>query len=739
MLTPDEHYANALSDICASYEALRPPRRLSVSQGAAANLFIKQPGGYVGQWSADETPYMSEPMDMLASRRHEAVCFVGPARTGKTMGLLEGWGAHVIVNDPGDLLIVQMTQDKAREYSKTRIDRMLRHSPHLAALKSTSAQDDNTHDKMFRHGMWLRVGWPTVSQLSSSDYRYVGLTDYDRMPADIDGEGSAFALGLKRTTTFLSRGMCMVESSPGYDVTDPNWQPVTSHEAPPADGVLSIYNRGDRRRWYWKCRDCHEWFEAAPGIGLFGLPPRKHLVDIVREADLNTLADQYAKVICPHCGSIIEKRHKHELNRAGRWLQDGLSLTSDDEVVGQAMVSSIASYWLGGVAAAYQPWKSLVLRYLQGLREYALAGSELTLRTTTNTDQGMPYTPVHMLESAEASANPATRGDATMERHTVPAETRYLTAQVDVQGGSGARFEVQIHAHGPNYEQWMVNRFAVKDSRRPGVGTEWAPIDPASYPEDWDRLVDEVLLTTYKTPIEGVELRVLMTAIDSGGEAGKDAEGNKAGVTANAYAFYRRLRARGDGLHERVMLTKGRAGREVPMYRKTLVGGRTPAEKGDVPLHTFNTDLMKDAVDSCLKRTVPGPGYIHFPVPKGPKNPDGWLPMSFFDELKAEVRDKTGKWHKIRKRNEALDLFVMARVISLRLGVDKIKDWSRAPKWAAPLEQNDQTISRQDRRDMRENAVDQSAVAAAAAVKPMPLNRPAPRPRRRTVPSPYLS
>lgn len=651
------------------------------------------------------------------------------------MGLLEGWASHVIVNDPGDMLIVQMTQDKAREYSKTRIDRMLRNSPNLAALKSSSNQDDNTHDKLFRHGMWLRIGWPTVSQLSSSDYRYVAETDYDRMPQDVDGEGSPFGLGRKRTTTFLSRGMALVESSPGFDIQDPNHTQVTAHEAPPTDGIMSIYNQGDRRRWYWKCRDCRDWFEAAPGLSLFNLPPRKHLLEMVREADLEEFADRYSKVICPHCGSIIDKRWKHELNRNGRWLQDGLRLTSDDEVVGTAMTSNIASYWLGGVAAAYQPWRSLVLRYLQGLREYALSGSELTLRTTVNTDQGMPYTPAILLESAENNANPATRGEQ-LERYVVPAEARFLTAQVDVQGGTGARFEVQIHAHGPHGEQWVINRYAIKDSRREGMSGDWAPIDPASYPEDWDRLTEEVLLKTYRTPIEGKEMRVLMCAVDSGGEGGKDAEGNKSGVTTNAYAWYRRVRLRGDNLYERIMLTKGKAGREVPRIRKSMVGAVKPGDKGDVPLYIFNSNLLKDEVDAALRRTVPGPGYMHFPAPKGPNNPDGWLPMSFFDELKSEVRAKDGTWSKIRKRNESLDLCVLARVASLRLKADQIRNWDNPPAWAAPLEKNSELIAAQDRREMQDNKVQQELVTPSPA-KPVVANRPAVR-ARRVITSPYL-
>ena len=733
MLSPDQHYANALSDICSAHHALRPPRRVSVTQGATDNLMIKQPGGYVGNWSADETPYMPDPMNMLASRRHEAVCFVGPARTGKTMGLLEGWGSHIIVNDPGDYLIVQMTQDKSREYSKARIDRMLRHSVSLNALKSGYAKDDNTHDKMFKNGMIMKIGWPTVSQLSSSDYRYVALTDYDRMPLDIDGEGSAFALGLKRTTTFLSRGMCLVESSPGYDVIDPNWKPVTPHEAPPADGIMSIYNRGDRRRWYWKCRDCSEWFEAAPGIGLFDLPPRKHLLDIVREADLDTMAEERSRVVCPHCGSLIDKRWKHELNRAGRWLQDGVRLDKWDNPHGTPMTSSIASYWLGGVAAAYQPWKSLVLRYLQGLREYALAGSELTLRTTVNTDQGMPYLPMHLAEASDRNANPVDRAEAS-DRFTVPAETRYLSAHVDVQGGNDARFEVQITATGVHNEKWVVNRFAIRDSRREGMGTKWAPIDPASYVEDWDRITEEVLLATYKTPLPGKELRVLMCTVDTGGEKGQDEDGKKTGVTVNSYNWYRRVRQRGDNLQERIMLCKGTGKPGAPLIRKSMVGAVKTGDKGDVPLYTFNANTLKDTLDARLKRTTPGPGYIHFPLPRSPQNPDGWLPAAFFDELKAEVREKNGTWKKIRKRNEAWDLLAASIVADLRLKVDTIKNWDKPPKWAAVLAQNSELITVQDRRDMKENAVDQQEVTPLPKSQPRPVQRR----QRRTIASPYL-
>ena len=244
----------ALQDVCSAWPALVPPNRVRVSEGAASTLYIKRPGGAGGYWNPHETPYMVEPTDMLASRRHSAVCFVGPAQTGKTVALGEGWLAHAVVNDPGDMAIIQMTQDKAREYSKQRVARAIANSPKLREMRSAMARDMNLHDMQFKNGMWVRIAWPTVSNLSSTSYRYVFGTDYDRWPHNLDGEGDGFTLMGKRVTTFLSRGKVAVESSPGYPMTDPTWKPSSAHEAPPVGtpetggGILSIYNRSDRRR-----------------------------------------------------------------------------------------------------------------------------------------------------------------------------------------------------------------------------------------------------------------------------------------------------------------------------------------------------------------------------------------------------------------------------------------------------------------------------------------------------------
>lgn len=718
----DDHYEIALFDICEAHSAFNPPTAKSVVEGAGA-LIIKQTGAPSTPWSPEETPYMVEPMNMLASRYHESEAFVGPARTGKTSGLLLGWMAHTVINDPGDTLFIQMSQDKAREFSKTDVSRSLDNSPKLTEVLSSSAADRNTHDVMFKNGTWLRIAWPTVSNVSGSTYRYAAITDYDRIKnrEDVDGEGSLFMLTRKRVTTFLSRGMALVESSPGEDIRDPNWQPATPHEAPPVPGILGIYNTSDRRRWYWKCPHCTSRFEAAPGLSLFRLPSDKQLETSIRTADIGAMAKQYgSRIVPPCCGAEIPAHMKTELNRTGKWLADGQRFDADDNIVGDPITSKTVGYWLGGVAAAYQSWESLVQRHLSALLDYVLTGSEKALQTTANTDQGIPYLSRALAENQSGNSTPQERA-VNVPRHIVPEWTRCLEVMVDVQGGSNARFVVQVHAVGPFMEQQLVDRFDITESRRPGLGTQYAPIDPASYPEDWDQITEKVLRATWRTPIEALEIRPLLTVVDTGGE-GKQNGGE--GVTHNAYEWYRRIRRQ--GLAGEVMLYKGNNTPKAPIIKETLVGGKD-GKSADVPLYLCNPHLLSDAVDAGLRRATPGPGYIHFPKPHHPTtNPDGWLPLAFFDELHAEVRNADGIWEKVRKRNESFDLCRMGRAGMLRLGLDKLQtaaDWANVPAALAPLAQNSRTISREQRQALQAN----TAVAPTGEVRVLQPSR---RPRR---------
>lgn len=681
-------------------------------------------------------PVASRPVRCIKVQAADSLFLAGRGfvPTHNTASLLLGWMAHNVVNDPGDMLFVQMSKDKAREFSKTDVDRAIRHSDNVRAMKSDRATDSNTFDSLFRHGMWLRIAWPTVSNVSGSTYRYVAITDIDRIEnaENVDGEGPLFDLAKKRTTTFLSRGMTLVESSPGKPFENPSWKPATPHEAPPTGGILSLYNRSDRRRFYWACPDCHGRFEAAPGLKLFStMPDDKTLLEEVRTADISAMAKHFGKVICPHCGAVLAHKQKSHMNKGGIWVPDGVRFNEAGEMVGKPMTSSIRGYWLGGVAAAYQSWESIVEQHLQGLREYALTGSEEKLKQTTNTDQGMPYMPRHISEAKGTGHTPRDRAEKGLTRYVAPEETRCVLVSVDVQGGQNARFDVQVHAVGPSGEQWVIDRFKITESKRPGPTLDtFAPIDPASYPEDWDVLTDKLLMGTWRTTIPGVEIRPLGVIVDSGGEGKKDDGAGKSGVTHNAYAWMRRVRAL--KLHKRAFIYKGGSTPQAPNLRETMVGKIGEKGRNDIPLLHCNPNKLSDEVDAGLRRQTPGPGYIHFPAARHPvDNPDGWVSDAFFDELEAEVRGENGTWTKLRARNETFDHCRMIRALMTRLGVFRVSNWDEVPTWFAPLERNAMLVGSDTRREQQRNTTVASE-NAPQALYPPPQRR---RPRRSSVAS----
>ena len=294
---------------------LRAPRRMPVADAVSTYMRVPMGAGNSVPWDPDLAPYVIEPMNCLASREYDAVVFVGPARTGKTIGLIDGWIVYNIVCDPADMLVIQVSEEKAREHSKKRLDRTFRCSPEVKTRLSPRRNDNNVYDRTFRAGNYLKLGWPSVNIMSSSDYKSVALTDYDRFPEDIDGEGDAFSLASKRTTTFMSSGMTLVESSPGRDIRDTKWRRSTPHEAPPTTGILSLYNRGDRRRLYWPCPHCGEYFQ-----------PEMDNMTGYRDSSDPVLASEAAFLQCPACKGRITPDMKRALNMKCVWLRDGQTI-----------------------------------------------------------------------------------------------------------------------------------------------------------------------------------------------------------------------------------------------------------------------------------------------------------------------------------------------------------------------------------------------------------------------------
>lgn len=594
------------------------------------------------------------------------------------------WAGYTAENDPTDMLLYGMTQSRASELGKGVWSKFVRaKKPEdvksvMQKLLTTGKQ--NIFDKSFNNGMELLIRWPSITELSGKTVARVWIEDYDRIqpnPDDIDNQGTAFDLAKKRTTTFKRFAMTGIEASPGFEVTDMNWIASSPHEAPPTRGILSIYNRGDRRRWYWRCPHCEEPFQ--PTFELLRYP----------EYGDNLERAEQTYMECPHSGCIIEASSKNDLNRNGKWLKEGEVWEKDGSVSGKGKRSDIASFWMQGPAAGFQDWKGLVLAYLDAMDEYERTQSLGALKKTQNTDQGVPFTPprnemARLPEALKARSEDWGCGsDYESRKPCVPPWVRFLVATIDVQARS---FVVQITGIGAYGEMTVIDTFKIRTSNRVDendIRKPLLPIDPAGYAEDWDMIVSEVIEKTYLlSDGSGRSMPIKVTGCDSGGADG---------VTTNAIKFWLKLQKDPSGHHRRFHLVKGDKVREGMWLRQTSFyeskGNASMAFfAGKVPFQRLNSNALKDRLNILLMREDAGGARMRFA---------SFLPDWFYKQMCAEERIAGKGWEapKASRRNEAFDLsyYAIAMCVHSEINIDRInwEDETKVPSWAREWDKND--------------------------------------------------
>lgn len=654
----------SVNDIILSLaDVLRPPERLTVHQAAARYRYVNQPGAYVGWWDNTTAPYMVEVMNTFASREYNNMAFMGPAQCGKTDGIVINGVAYSVKVDPMDTMLFCPSNAAARDFSMRRVDRLHRHSKAIGECLIPGASSDNTFDKHYLSGMMLTLSWPSVTELAGRPVGRIIMTDFDRMPDDVEGDGNPYDLATKRTTTFGSFAMCAAESSPSRPILDPKWQAKSDHEAPPCTGIASLYNRGDRRRWQWPCPNCETWFE-----GQF-----KHL-EFHREKGMSNLeVGETVRLRCPHCGHPIHYEDRHEMQQWGLWVPEGMNVDFKGRLRGKKPRTNFASFWLRGVAAAFVTWPKLIQTYLDANDEYDRTMSEEALKKFWNNDMGEPYRPkntesIRLPEAIKSRAFEA-------EGKFVPEGTRFLVASVDVQKNM-FRVLVMGIMPGKPFDTVAIDNFDIRKSKRQDEEGDHLWVKPATYLEDWDEIVEHVMEREYELADgSGRFMRVKQVGCDIGG---------KAGVTNNAYDFYRKLKE--ENMHGRFTLIKGEPKVSAPRTRLGFPDSQRKdnksAARGDIPVLFLNSNLLKDNLNGRLDVEERGKGMYHVP---------DYMEDSFYAELCAEVKDDKGNWvNPNRVRNEVWDLsyYILGLCIAPRvIGIESI-DWEAPPSWAATWDIN---------------------------------------------------
>ena len=646
-------------------DVLSPPERLNVAEAAEKYRRINNKGAYVGPWVNDKVPYLKRVMESLTSREYNATIFCTSAQSAKTEAILN-WVGYTGKVDGADFLLYEKSQDDAQDFSERRLGRLHDDSQELGKCLLPGKTADRVFTKFYKNGSMVSLLWPTKNKLAGKPAPRVALTDYDRMPQNVDGEGRPFDLARARTRTFRSFGMTYAESSPSFPIKDPKWRPHKDrpHEAPPCDGIIALYNAGNRQRFYWPCPCCGEYFQ-----------PDDDYCEWLPSDDLVERA-QSVKMKCPHCPEgLVAPEDKADLLKEGDWLIEGQTIDKKGKISGTPRRSDIASFYLLGVAAAFNDWDKMFLGLWQAQEEYERTGTEETLKSKINIDFGKPYLPKRQ-ELDRVPDDLMDRAGDYGER-VVPEHVRFLIVTVDVQGN---RFEVQVHGigllpGGESWDVWVIDRYEIKKSNRKDADGDRKWLQPNAYLEDWDLLTEKVLERGYQLADgSGRMMMPKLVGCDSGG---------KKGTTSMAYKYWRRLRKKGK--HSRFKLLKGEprlsAPRQQIRYPDSDRKDRHADARGEIPVLHLNSNLLKDWLNNLLDREISGGGFIHFP--------DWFVERKrfFFDELCAEYRDEKGLWQKRSQRNEAVDLLYYCLGLILSLNCERI-NWKSPPSFALPWDEN---------------------------------------------------
>lgn len=323
---------------------------------------------------------------------------------------------------------------------------------------------------------------------------------------------------------------------------------------------------------------------------------------------------------CEHCHGTLTDTQKKQIVKLGRWQATATPKPGFEKSVGFHL-------W-----AAYSPWMTLGDIALEFL---AAKDDPERLKVWVNTALGECFDE----EGGEGLEWERLMGRAeAYAQWSLPDGVLLLTGGIDVQRD---RLVLSVWGWGKSEESWLIGHVELYgDPLQDGV---------------WGQL-DEILTSTFTHPA-GAELKITATAIDTGYQP---------------QAVYRFARARSELFAVKGWGTPGKSVIGKPTVQEVTYRGKT--YRRGIKLWPVGTDVSKGILYGRLRLSVPGPGYIHFPI---------GLDAEYYQQLTAEkivTRFVKGfarrEWVKTRPRNEALDCAVYSYAVAIAAGLSRA-DWTK--------------------------------------------------------------
>lgn len=458
-----------MADARALYARARPryaPRkRVPPVEWIESHFVISKDSGAAtpGPYRFSAVPWWREVVETLADDVTERVVVAKSSQVGYTEMLL-AWLAYCAVNDPSSALLIQPTIGKAEEFSKERLEPVIREVKALRDVirRRTQGMARSSDDTLLRKayaGGWLALGGAnSPAGLASRPVRRVIGDELDRWPFSAGDEGSPLELARKRTITYWNRKI-VAGGTPVAEGASPTW---------------GLWELSDQRHWMMPCPHCGERirFRWKDDDGAY-------LFVFERDAQ-GEVVPESVQYRCERCACLIDESDKPAMVAAGQW-----EATHPGR--------KIRGYHIWAAYSSFCTWAELCDDFLKA------HGVENDLKVFVNTMLGLPFAP--KAEKIDPGALSA-RAEPLGEPAEPPPEVGLLTAGVDVQAdrleflvcGWGARERLVVLEYGQvdgdpgQTETWdaltaelarvrgdlRVTAAAVDTSYRPETGWSWA-------------------------------------------------------------------------------------------------------------------------------------------------------------------------------------------------------------------------------------------------------------------------
>ncbi len=589
-------------------DALAPPPPPDVTRWAEENVEFDDRAPIPGPFSIRRFAFLRE-IHACLSPEHPAreVTVRGSAQWGKTVSVIQPALGAWFSYGPVDALVVHPTGSAASEWVNNKWLPMRRQAPELRRVFGTARGDNrdtmSNQETLTRDGSLKVASAGSPDDLTGTSRKLVVLDDLAKFEMTAKGDPEALAESraaayddakILRVSTALISGTCR---------------------------ITRAFERSDQRLYHVPCPHCGD--EAPLTWENF-------------RASIDPERLDAAHFTCEACGCAISHEHKDRMIAAGRWVATNPN-------------GDHPGFHLWRAYSPFRDWASIARDYAKAmgwlganaegktLEELAGEVEAETEQTFFNDVLGLPYEMASggpNWEKLRDRVEHAEPGEV-LPRGVLPARGIILTAGVDCQGD---RLEVEIVAHGPNAQRWVIDYLVIPHHIADPEGRE---------------ALDGLLKAQWRTE-RGLRIPLDMLAIDGGT------------YTESVWSWAKR--------HPwaRVIIVKGSNSQTGPTmapmkFERKKDGKALRAQKRAWILNV--SQLKGEFYDNLGQEDPLARGYVHIARGLG----DEWFRMAT-SEVRVIRRGTAGvavsRWELVEpsRRNEALDCTNYAGAAAIRKG-----------------------------------------------------------------------